>query len=212
AQSFRINWPWADRVHSDVPRLEVRGPRSRERANGRLRGGINAVRRQTFASHHGSVKNNRRSIRHQRQRLLYREQHPFYVAIEDTVVVRLAPSGAYFAIPAFAKTISSLPFSFLICAKSRSKSSNFDTSPCTPVTFDPTLFTASSSFVCERPVMNTYAPSFTNCCAAANPMPLLPPVMSATFPSSLMFASLRLMWIIVIILFVPLDASPYARD
>src|ERR1700687_1571451 len=33
-----------------------------------------------------------------------------------------------------------------------------------------------------------------------------------TFPSSLMSASLRLLWIIVIILFVALDASPYARD
>jgi len=33
-------------------------------------------------------------------------------------------------------------------------------------------------------VMNTYAPSFTNCFAVARPMPLLPPVTSATFPSS----------------------------
>src|SRR5260370_14588116 len=59
--------------------------------------------------------------------------------------------------------------------------------------------------------MNTYAPSFTNCCAVANPIPLLPPVISATFPSSLMSASLRLIWISVIILFVRLDASPYPR-
>src|SRR3989449_3362793 len=39
--------------------------------------------------------------------------------------------------------------------------------------------------------MKTYAPSFTNCFAVARPMPLLPPVMSAIFPSSLpMFFSL----------------------
>src|SRR5258708_12309588 len=43
-------------------------------------------------------------------------------------------------------------------------------------------------------------------------MPLLPPVISATFPSSLISASLFLIWIIVIILFVALDASPHARD
>jgi hypothetical protein len=35
-----------------------------------------------------------------------------------------------------------------------------------------------------RPVMKTYAPSFTNCFAVARPIPLLPPVMSAIFPSS----------------------------
>src|SRR5215813_1234489 len=33
--------------------------------------------------------------------------------------------------------------------------------------------------------MKTYAPSFTNCFAVARPMPLLPPVTSAIFPSSL---------------------------
>ena len=40
------------------------------------------------------------------------------------------------------------------------------------------------------PVMKTYAPSFTNCLAVARPMPLLPPVMSAIFPSSLFIYSL----------------------
>src|SRR5438034_1198117 len=33
--------------------------------------------------------------------------------------------------------------------------------------------------------MKTYAPSFTNCFVVARPMPLLPPVISAIFPSSL---------------------------
>src|SRR6266481_4593683 len=37
--------------------------------------------------------------------------------------------------------------------------------------------------------MKTYAPSFTNCFAVAKPMPLLPPVMSAIFPSSLFMYS-----------------------
>ena len=37
--------------------------------------------------------------------------------------------------------------------------------------------------------MKTYAPSCTNCFAVARPMPLLPPVMSAIFPSSLCMAS-----------------------
>src|SRR5258707_15784180 len=37
--------------------------------------------------------------------------------------------------------------------------------------------------------MKTYAPSCTNCFAVARPMPLLPPVMRATFPSSLFMYS-----------------------
>jgi hypothetical protein len=41
----------------------------------------------------------------------------------------------------------------------------------------------------RRPVMKTYAPSCTNCFAVARPMPLLPPVMSAIFPSSLAMIS-----------------------
>src|SRR5437870_363969 len=81
--------------------------------------------------------------------------------------------------------MSSLPFSRLICAKRRSRSPRLDTSPCTPVTFLPISFTAAANSCSRRPVMNTYAPSFTNCFAVARPMPPLPPVMSAIFPSSL---------------------------
>src|SRR4029077_12601004 len=87
--------------------------------------------------------------------------------------------------PALANTISSLPFSRLICAKRRSRSPRFETSPCTPVTFLPISFTAAANSCSRRPVMKTYAPSFTNCFAVARPMPPLPPVTSAIFPSSL---------------------------
>src|ERR1700716_1277789 len=81
--------------------------------------------------------------------------------------------------------MSSLPFSRLIWANRRSRSLRFDTSPCTPVTFLPISFTAAANSGSRRPVMKMYAPSFTNCFAVARPMPLLPPVMSASFPSSL---------------------------
>src|SRR4029077_2681717 len=66
-----------------------------------------------------------------------------------------------------------------------SRSPRFATSPCTPVTFLPISFTAAANSCSRRPVMKTYAPSFTNCFAAARPMPPLPPVTSAIFPSSL---------------------------
>jgi hypothetical protein len=39
-------------------------------------------------------------------------------------------------------------------------------------------------------VMKTYAPSATNRLAVANPMPLLPPVTTATFPSNFPMISL----------------------
>src|SRR5882724_8475570 len=58
----------------------------------------------------------------------------------------MVPRGAYFATPAFANTISSLPFSCLICAKRRSRSPAFDTSPCTPVTFLSELLYRRSQF------------------------------------------------------------------
>src|SRR5579859_6949022 len=43
---------------------------------------------------------------------------------------------------------------------------------------------ASFSSFSRRPVMTTFAPSATNRLAVASPIPLLPPVMTATLPSS----------------------------
>src|SRR6202521_1712705 len=53
-----------------------------------------------------------------------------------------------------------------------------------PETLLPIVFTASSSSFCLRPVMKTYAPSLTKSFAVANPMPSVPPVMTAILPSS----------------------------
>src|SRR5436190_1704290 len=69
-------------------------------------------------------------------------------------------------------------------ANNRSRSARLDTSPCTASTERPTVFAASSRASWRRPVMTTLAPSAANNLAVANPMPLLPPVTSATFPVS----------------------------
>src|SRR5882724_10364040 len=45
-------------------------------------------------------------------------------------------------------------------------------------------FKASSSSFWRRPVMKTWAPSFTKSFAVANPIPSVPPVMTAILPSS----------------------------
>src|SRR5216683_5458864 len=55
-----------------------------------------------------------------------------------------------------------------------------------PETLLPIVFTASSSSFWRRPVMKTYAPSWTKSLAVANPIPSVPPVMTATLPSSLL--------------------------
>src|ERR1700738_2115356 len=62
-----------------------------------------------------------------------------------------------------------------------------------PETLLPIVVTASSSSFWRRPVMKTYAPSLTKSCAVANPMPSVPPVITATFPSNLPTAFLLLM-------------------
>src|ERR1700730_8383525 len=53
-----------------------------------------------------------------------------------------------------------------------------------PKTLLPIVFTASSSSFWRRPVIKTYAPSLTKSFAVANPTPSVPPVMTATLPSS----------------------------
>src|SRR5882757_9606972 len=53
-----------------------------------------------------------------------------------------------------------------------------------PVTLLPISFSAASSSAGRRPVINTCAPSATNRFAVARPMPLFPPVTTATLPSS----------------------------
>src|SRR6266436_2694115 len=55
-----------------------------------------------------------------------------------------------------------------------------------PETLLPIVFTASSSSFWRRPVMKTYAPSLTKSFAVANPIPSVPPVITATLPSSLL--------------------------
>src|SRR5258706_10506897 len=53
-----------------------------------------------------------------------------------------------------------------------------------PEMFVPITFTASSSSFWRRPVMKTWAPSLTKSFAVANPIPSVPPVMTAVLPSS----------------------------
>ena len=66
-----------------------------------------------------------------------------------------------------------------------SRSLNLETSPRIATTPSPMVFTASSSVFWSRPEITTWAPSSRNRLAVANPIPLFPPVTTATFPVSL---------------------------
>ena len=154
----RVGKPWAHRVHANAAILQVRRPCPGERTHGGFCGAINALLRQPFTGDNGRIQDDRGAIRQQRKRLLHREKRP-HIGVEDRVIVLLsylAQEGKLEA-PAFANTISSLPFSCSICAKRRSRSPRFDTSPCTPVTFIPISVTAAANSGSRRPVMKTYA-------------------------------------------------------
>src|ERR1700677_825087 len=96
----------------------------------------------------------------------------------------ISPSLLCLPTPALAHNTSMAPLSCLTVSNKRSRSSRSAESPCTPVTFRPISSTAWSSASFRRPEMKTCAPSSTNNLAPASAIPLDPPVITATLPSS----------------------------
>src|SRR5271167_3596532 len=94
-----------------------------------------------------------------------------------------APVGAISAKAALAKTMSIFTSRDAIRLYSRSRSCRSPASPGTAIAFGPICATAATNASSRRPVMNTWAPSATKRWAVASPMPLLPPVMTATLPA-----------------------------
>src|SRR2546425_1143213 len=97
----------------------------------------------------------------------------------------VSASGANFATPAFTNNTSILPNFRETSAYNLSTSVSFATSACTATTPFPIVFTASSRVFLLRPEMASRDPSSCRRLAVASPMPLFPPVTTATFPSSL---------------------------
>ncbi len=96
------------------------------------------------------------------------------------------PSGDGPPMPAFANTMSSEPNCFSTVFATCSIAAGSSRSALIAIAFGPSSVTASSSFLLSRPVIATRAPCSTSIFAVANPMPLLPPVMSAVLFSNLM--------------------------
>src|SRR6266550_6053968 len=100
----------------------------------------------------------------------------------------VSANGTNFAIPAFTDNTSILPSFCETSAYSLSTSASLATSDCTATTPFPIVFTASSRVFRLRPEIATLAPSSCRRLAVASPMPLFPPVTTATFPSSLLMS------------------------
>src|ERR1700730_6556251 len=100
----------------------------------------------------------------------------------------ISPSRSWLPTPALAKTMSRVPRSAFTAAYSRSRSARSETEPFTARALGPRSATAASSASCRRPKMKTKAPSSMKRFAAARPMPVAPPVITAVFPLSLVMS------------------------
>src|ERR1700730_8787846 len=96
----------------------------------------------------------------------------------------ILPSASWLPAPALAKTMSRVPRSAFTAAYSRSRSASSETEPFTARALGPSSATAASSDSCRRPKMKTKAPSSMKRFAAARPMPVAPPVITAVFPAN----------------------------
>jgi len=114
--------------------------------------------------------------------LLHCEEQSFHIDVKDGVV-ELLGYGAQGGIPRNARIREHNVELTLLPLDLRDEAiqiARLDTFPCTPVILLLIFFTAAANSASRRPVMKTYAPSFTNSFVVAKPMPLLPPLMSAS--------------------------------
>src|SRR5713226_8796800 len=104
--------------------------------------------------------------------------------VSSNICSLLSLAGANFAMPALANSASILPNFAETWLNNRSRSASLETSAFTASVPLPMVWTASSNVFWSRPDMATFAPSSLNSLAVASPMPLLPPVINAVFPSN----------------------------
>ncbi|KWA57720.1 hypothetical protein WT42_07565 [Burkholderia stagnalis] len=103
----------------------------------------------------------------------------------------MSANGASFATPALTNTASSRAPAAAIALASSRAAATLPVSLRIASASPPSVRCAAASASASRPVMITRAPSDANACAAARPMPLVPPVTSTVLPvkRSMMFSS-----------------------
>src|SRR2546422_5774694 len=176
-------------VDANAAILQVRRPCPCKRAHGGLGGVVHAPLRRSYTARDGRIQDDRGTIGHQWKRLLHREQEALHVDVEDRVEVLLSDLAQGRKLGPTGIREDNIQLGLLaldVCEEP------IKIAEVRHVALETADISSAASSRSRRPVMKTYAPSFTNSFAVARPMPLLPPVMSAVFPSSLpMTFSLR---------------------
>src|SRR6266404_4418320 len=86
----RVGISWAHCVHANAAILQIRGPCPRERTDRGFGGAINTpLGPGRFTGGGGRIQDDRRTIRQQRKRLLYREKDAFHIAVKNRIVMLL---------------------------------------------------------------------------------------------------------------------------
>lgn len=159
--------------------------------NRRLAGRINACTgRPTFAATVGGMMIDAPSLRKGSAYLTVKyDPLKLMLTISANNASSLCSSGANLAMPALTKRMSTVPNLSFAFSNNAVRSFELITSVFTPTAFSPRVWTASSSVLWSRPAMTTLAPLAINSLAVASPIPLLPPVITATSQLNLLMIS-----------------------
>ena len=172
---------------ADLPLLELIGPCAREGADRSLGSAIDAERRHSFDGNDRGVEDDGPTIGHKWKRFLHCEEDALTIRVEGFVEMHFGNlvDGGKLADSSIGK--QDIDTAMLLLDMSEEL---IEVCKIAGIGLDavgrigPDLFTASSRTSLRRPVMMTFAPSETKRFAVARPIPLVPPVTSAIFPSS----------------------------
>src|SRR5271154_5359186 len=84
-EPLRFGHPGTDRIHPDLSILKIIGPSACKGSHSGLGRTVDAVSGTALVTANGCVQHNHTSGRHQRKRLLYREEKPFDVRVKQRV-------------------------------------------------------------------------------------------------------------------------------
>jgi hypothetical protein len=190
-------------IDADLPFLELIGPCAGEGADRRLGCAIDAKRRHSFDGNDRGVEHDGPAIGYKWKGFLHREEDAFNIRVEGLVKMLFGYlfDGGELAASSIGKQDIDMAMLLLdLCVEL------IEVCEVAGVGLDtgrtgPDLFKASSSTSLRRPVMMTFAPSETKRFAVARPIPLVPPVTSAIFPSS--FFDMRFSFL------MPSDRGPF---
>src|SRR5207244_3242019 len=123
---------------------------------------------------------------HERHSRLHGEQHAPQVGVDHRVelLLRDLREGSMGVYDRVGNDVSRRRYRAFTSLSRASIAAGLPASARTPEPLGPIAATASSSLCWSRPVTTTMAPFLTNSSATAKPIPCVPPVTTATFPSS----------------------------